>query len=200
LGWSDQKPLAFGAYALAAALALGELAILWQALHPNVSDDYRAYYIDRTSTCMPQIVSADYTLGRALDFRSGGDDTTELRPCGWEGPAGDGVHAIGTSSRLRLQVGPPQDLTLTVELTATTLPGPPLQRVEVVAGTTPIGTLDVTPDGTVSFTLTVPAVAIGTDGILDLELRYPDAINPGRVANVWWRSIKLSALQLAPTG
>ena len=84
---SDRSPLALGAYALAALLALTELAVLWQALHPAVSADYRAYYIDRTTTCLPQPVTGDYVLGKELNFRAEGDETRELRPCGWTGPA-----------------------------------------------------------------------------------------------------------------
>ena len=109
---SDRSTPALALYALAAAIALVEVAILWQALHPNVPDDFRAYYIDRTITCLPQPVTGDYVLGTEIDFRSGGPNTRELRPCGWDGPAGDGMHAIGTESRLRFAVSEPQDLTL----------------------------------------------------------------------------------------
>lgn len=194
---SERSPAALGAYALAALLALFELAVLWQTLHPNVSADYRAYYIDRTTTCLPQAVTAEYSLGTELDFRSGGDNTRELRPCGWDGPAGDGMHAIGTSSRLRLAVGAPQDLTLMMELTGVGLPGAARQRVVLSAGDTALGEWQVTPEQTGRFTLAIPASAI-IDGTLDLLLTYPDAINPGRIADTYWRSVKLTALRLGP--
>ena len=194
---SDRFPATLGAYALAALLALFELAVLWQALHPQVSADYRAYYLDRTTTCLPQAVTAAYTLGTELDFRSGGDDTRELRPCGWTGPAGDGTHAIGTSSRLKFAVGAPQDLTLMLELTGTTLDGPPSQRVVFSAGDLALGELLVTTDQPERFTLPIPAAAI-QDGHLDLLLSYPDAIQPGRAADTYWRSVKLTAASLSP--
>lgn len=194
---SDRSPAALGAYALAALLALFELAVLWQALHPQVSADYRAYYIDRTTTCLPQAVTAEYTLGTELDFRSGGDNTRELRPCGWDGPAGDGMHSIGTSSRLRLAVGAPQNLALMLELTGVTLDGPSQQRVVLSAGDAGLGELLVTPDKTGRFIVEVPATAI-EDGHLDLLLTFPDAINPGRIADTYWRSVKLTAASLGP--
>ena len=196
---SERHPLALGAYALAVILALFELAVLWQALHPNVSDDYRAYYIDHTTTCLPQPVTGAYTLGTELDFRSGGDNTRELRPCGWSGPAGDGLHSVGETSRLRFAVGNKQPLTLMLELTAVTLPGPTRQTVIVSVNETPIGTLAVTPGQTERFTLPVPAAAIGEDGMANIRLDYPDAINPnGRMANTLWRAIKLTAASLTP--
>lgn len=196
---SDRSPLTLGAYALAAILALFELAVLWQAVHPDVSENYRAYYLEKTTTCLPQPVTGQYSLGTELDFRSKGDDTREIRPCGWDGPAGDGMHSIGETSLLRFELGRPQDLTLMVELTGVTMQGPQLQHVVIAANGTPLGTLEVTPDETERFTLPVPASAIGDDGTLVLQFDYPDAIRPGpRIANTYWRSVKLTAASLTP--
>ncbi len=195
---SDRHPAALGAYALAALLALIELGVLWQTLHPRVSDDYRAYYIDRTTTCLPQPVTGAYTLGTELDFRSGGPDTRELRPCGWEGPAGDGTHSIGEASRLRFAVDSPQNLVLTLDLTATTLDGPPEHRVEISAGGAKIGEALVTSDRTDRFTVAIPASAV-IDGFVDILFDYPDAIAPRPgIANNYWRSIKLISASLSP--
>lgn len=196
---SDRSPLALGAYALAAILALFELAVLWQGLHPTVSADYRAYYIDRTTTCLPQPVSGAYVLGTELNFRSEGDETRELRPCGWEGPAGDGTHSIGQTSRLRFAADATGPLTLMLELTGVTLPGPARQRVRISANGEDIGEIAVTPDKTERFTVPIPATALDDDGFVDIKLDYPDAISPGkRVANTYWRSVKLTAASLSP--
>ncbi|KFC69748.1 hypothetical protein FF80_01252 [Devosia sp. LC5] len=194
--WSD-RPWAMPLYALAAALALGELAVVWLMLHPNVPSDYRAYYIDRTTTCLPQPVTAAYTLGTIVDFRSGGPDTRELRPCGWEGPAGDGMHALGESARLAFAV-PAQDLTLTLEMTGVTLPGPRQQTVIVSANGQPLGRAVVTPGKTGRFTFPLPASAIA-NGRADIILDLPDAVttSPGQ-SNVRKRSIKLVKASLTP--
>lgn len=196
---SDRSPLALGAYALAAVLALFELAILWQALHPNVSADYRAYYIDRTTTCLPQPVTGAYVLGTELNFRSEGDETRELRPCGWTGPAGDGTHSVGETSRLRFATDAKGPLTLMLELTGVTLPGPAKQRVLISANGHDVGEIAVTPDRTERFALPIPAAALDDDGYVDIKLDYPDAISPGRrVSNTYWRSVKLTAASLGP--
>lgn len=199
LRWSDRSPLALGAYALAALLALFEIVVLWQALHPNVSDDYRAYYIERTTTCLPQPVTGNYVLGTELDFRSEGDETRELRPCGWTGPAGDGTHSVGETSRLRFAVDAPGPLTLMLELTGVTLPGPAQQRVLISANGQEIGEIAVTPDKTERFAISIPASARDDDGFVDVKFDYPDAISPGkRVSNTYWRSVKLTAASLSP--
>lgn len=196
---SDRSPLALGAYALAAVLALFELAVLWQAVHPDVSENYRAYYLDKSTTCLPQPVTGQYALGTVLDFRSDGDDTRELRPCGWDGPAGDGMHSIGESSLLRFELGQPQPLTLMLELTGVTMDGPPLQTVVLSAGGIALGTIEVTPGQTERFTLPIPASAMDENGTLVIQFDYPQAIRPGpRIANTYWRSVKLIAASLSP--
>lgn len=196
---SDRSPLALGTYALAALLAFFELAILWQAVHPNVSEDYRAYYIDRTTTCLPQPVTGAYRLGQELDFRSEGDETRELRPCGWTGTAGDGTHSVGQTSRLRFAVDTPGPLTLMLELTGVTMPGPAGQRVLISVDGSEIGEIAVTPDKTERFTISIPESARDDDSFVDVKLDYPDAISPGkRVSNTYWRSVKITAASLSP--
>ena len=193
---SERHPAALGAYALAALLALIELGVLWQALHPQVPPDYRAYYIDRTTTCMNQPVTGAYVLGTPIDFRK--DDTKENRPCGWEGPVGDGMHALGETARLRFAVGPARDLTLTLELTGAKLTGSTQQRVDVSVNGTPVGQAVVLPEQTKTFTFAIPAAAIGDTGVADIFLDLPDAVS-GRPtdANTRKRSIKLVTGRLA---
>ena len=41
-------------YGVAGLVALFELGVTWVALHPHVPADYRAYYLDRTTTSHPQ--------------------------------------------------------------------------------------------------------------------------------------------------
>lgn len=196
LRWFD-RPWALPIYGLAAALALGELAVVWLMVHPNVPPDYAAYYLDKTTTCLPQPVTGAYTLGTSIDFRSGGPDTRELRPCGWEGPVGDGMHALGESARLAFVV-PVENMTLTLEMTGVTLPGPRQQTVMVSANGRALGKAMVTPGKTSRFTFPLPASAI-TNGRADITLDLPDAVttSPGQ-SNVRKRSIKLVMASLVP--
>ena len=63
------RPIAYGVVALAIAF---ELLVVWWMLHPQVPADYRAYYIDETTTCLNQPVSGDYVLGTKVSFLSDG--------------------------------------------------------------------------------------------------------------------------------
>jgi hypothetical protein len=200
---SDPKPGStrfIATYGVVALLALIELTILWQAIHPNVPEAYRAYYIDHTTTCMRQPVTGAYAMGTTVDFRSGGDDTRELRPCGWEGPVGDGMHLLGETARLRFATGAiTQPMTLTLEMTADDIDGMADQRVVVSANGSPVGTTTIARGQTVTVPFAIPAGIAAETGLLDIVLDVPDAVNSrSGDSNTRKRSIKLTEATLTP--
>lgn len=182
-----------------------ELHVAWLALHPEVSANYRAYYIDQTTTCLDKPVSGSYVLGATVSFLP--DDQAgarRLRVCGWDGPAGDGTHSVGTTSRLRFAVVEPTgDLRLRLFLTAIEAPGRPVQRLVLTAGNgMPIGTATVHAGATRSVDFDVPAAAIDrAHGRLDVIIAYPDAAEmTPRDSDTHYRAIKLLAAQLRRPG
>jgi len=191
-------------YGLVAIVALFELGVFWLMLHPNVSADYRAYFIDKTTTCLNQPVAGTYTLGKTIDFTPpGADDAKPVKVCGWEGPVGDGTHAVGTSTRLRFVYAEPVTggLALKLRMIAVNIGGQPTQRVEVDFNGTAIDTVTVTPDAPQDFTVTVPAdLAATANGRVELELRFPDSVKIGAFdPDNRRRSIKLVSATLIPT-
>jgi hypothetical protein len=194
-----KAPLAYG---LAAALALAELVVLWLVLHPAATPDYTAYYITRTTTCLNQPFPGTYTLGETVSFTSEGyGPAKELRVCGWEGPAGDGTHAVGTSSRLRFALPPhPGRLVLTLAMTAVEREGHPRQRVEVTGNGVLLGEAVLDGGETDSFDFVVPPEAVEANpDALDVILGYPDAIRMAPTdADTRLRSIKLRSARLGP--
>lgn len=198
--WFDTSPKSIGLYGLTVLLALVEVGVLWQSLHPQVSGDYNAYYITRTTTCLPQPVAATYTLGSVVDFTNAGDmdAARELLPCGWEHANDDGRQSLGESSRLRFAIEAPQDLQLTLTIKGINLNDAGDRDVRLFAGEQPIGSAIVGAEATKTFTFAVPASAI-QNGYLDLRLDFPNAIetSPG-LSNTYWRSIKLISAQLRP--
>ncbi len=190
--------LRLGAYLLVGLVVLFELVVFWLMLHPDVPPDYRAYFIDKTTTCLNQPVTGTYTLGAVVPFTPEGRDAAKLiRVCGWEGPTGDGTHAVGTSSRLRFTYAEPATaLTLKLSMVAAKKGGQPTtQHVEIVANGTLVDTVTVTGDAPQEFSLPLPAAG----GKLDLELRFPDAVQMGPTdPDNRLRSIKLLAAALLP--
>jgi hypothetical protein len=188
------------AYCAVAVILAVELVVFWRALNPSATGDYRAYYIDKTTTCLPQPVTGAYQLGRWVSFRSDGARfTSELRPCGWEGPVGDGTHSVGETSRLGFAVGPIADpLELALEMVAVDLPGPRRQRVRVSANGVFVDEAGMTPGEPRLATFQIPAEVLDETDVLDIALDFPDAIPPGPgVSNTRKRAIKLLSARLS---
>jgi hypothetical protein len=193
------RTLRLGAYLLVGLVALFELVVFWLMLHPDVPPDYRAYFIDKTTTCLNQPVSGTYSLGTVIPFTPEGRDAAKLiRVCGWERPTGDGTHVVGTSARLRFAYTEPATaLTLKLSMVPVQKDGQlTIQRVEIVANGTLVQTvtLDTPVPRDVSLALPAPA-----DGKLELELRFPDAVQMGPTdPDNRLRSIKLLSAALLP--
>jgi hypothetical protein len=182
-----------------------EIAMTWLTLHPTVGPDYRAYYIDMSTTCLNKPVIGTYALGDQLSFLPPGHTAAlKVRVCGWDGPAGDGTHSVGTTSRLHFAVpAGTGDLILTLDLTAVGgLNHPAQQRVKVAGNDVPLGEFTIPADGLLTTHLNVPAAVIDQGkGGLNIVLSYPDAVQmfPGD-SNTHWRSIKLRWLRLRHAG
>lgn len=192
------------AFGLAGAVALFELAVFFLMMHPQVSADYRAYYLDRTTTCLPEPVTGSYVLGTAISFRGdGAKQAAAIRSCGWFSPYGEGTPSKGEASRLRFDV--PAD-TGPLELTLTFAPlvkdNIRSQRVVVSANDVELKTLTADEGLGRAYVIPIPAevVAQGKKA-LEIKLDYPDAISftpGGRGSNTQKRSIMMKAVRLAP--
>lgn len=191
------QSLRLGAYALTAILLASYALVMWWVIHPTVPASYRAYYIDQTTTCMNQPVPGTYTLGTVVSFLPDGNEAAKpLKPCGWEGPTGDGTHAVGTSSRLRYTWTEPTTgpLTLSLDMLAITKSGTVMpQTVDVVVNDQKVASLDVTSGTGQHFDVTLPAELV-SEGRADVVLEFPDAVQMGQTdPPTRWRSIKLQS-------
>lgn len=196
------RPLLFAGIVLVAAF---ELSVAWLALNPHVDANYRAYYIDQTTTCLNKPVTGAYQLGSTVSFMA--DDqpgARHLRVCGWAGPGGDGTHSIGTSSRLRFALpGTPENLILQMWVTAITAPDKRDQKVVLRSSKgVVIGEATIPAGVTKVLEFDVPSTAISTTRHrLDLILRYPTAAAMApHAGDTDYRAIKLMSVQLRRSG
>ncbi|TIX60163.1 MAG: hypothetical protein E5V28_03035 [Mesorhizobium sp.] len=202
--WSDtlgtyRLAASLGGYVLAAVLAGSEIVILTLALNPNVNADYRAYYIDRTTTCLNRDAVGSYTLGQTISFRNdGAKQAAGIKVCGWSGPVADGTHSLGETSRLRVKI-PPLRNGLTARLQMAAVIRPPQITQRVVISVNGVRAHAVTLSGkeprTVSFV--IPSAALGKADTLEIAFDYLDGIPPTPAAsNIYKRSIKLVSFRL----
>ena len=177
-----------------------EAFVLWLALHPNVTSGYRAYYIEQSTTCLDKPVSGKYTLGDTISFMP--DNQTgarRLRVCGWDGPAGDGTHSVGTTSLLRFAVAEPtDDLVLDMLVTAISAPDGRAQRIVLAGNGVALGEATITDSTQQMLEFHIPAAAIDrAHGRLDVLISYPTATEmTPRDSDTHYRSIKVMSVQL----
>ena len=200
-----KSPLRLLAYGVVALAICFELLVVWWMLHPQVPDDYRAYYIEHSTTCLTQPVSGAYGLGTMVSFRSEGNAAAKpLRVCGWSGPAGDGTHALGQTSRLRfaLPAGTTGPLQLALELVAIKRDGHPSQRVVISVNGTEMTTATALTGEPLKVALAIPAAMIAAQpDRIELALDFPDAVRMGpNDSNTRMRSIKLLSAWLGAPG
>jgi len=186
-------------YGLAALVALFELGVTWVSLHPHVPADYRAYYLDQTTTCLNEPVSGAYSNGAELPTVSGYERlVATIRVCGFEGPVGDGLHLVGESGRLRFKMlGPQHHLRLMLQMVAVDFTAPKGQDIDVVVNGTPVGSAHVSTGTPQRFSFAIPDAVLSVDGLVDVELKAPDAVKVDPTdSNTRKRSIKLSAVRV----
>ncbi|RWP92831.1 MAG: hypothetical protein EOR12_04735 [Mesorhizobium sp.] len=202
--WSDTlnphgRAISLGAYALAAVLAVSELAILALALHPNVHADYRAYYIDRTTTCLNRDAIGSYSLGQTVSFRSdGAKRVAGMKVCGWSGPVADGTHSLGETSRLRLQIPPLRDgLKATLQMAAVIRPPQMTQRVIISVHGASVHKVTLSGKQPITVSFVIPHAAFSDASTFEMTFDYLDGIPPSQAASdIYKRSIKLVSFRL----
>lgn len=194
------RSLRLAAYGLVALFGAFELYTLWLMVNPDVPPDYDAYYISKTTTCLNQPVSGAYAGGVVSFLPDGAEAAKPIKVCGWEGPAGDGTHAVGTSARLRFTLTEPvRTPVLRVEAVAVEKAGQGMdQRVDVLLDGEPVGEILITAGGPKTFDvpLNLPVAGAGT---YDVTFEFPEAVKMGPTdPQTRWRSIKLSAAGIVP--
>lgn len=133
--------------AAVALIALFDLVVLYMVLRPNVTDDYRAYYIDRSASCFPRadnVATGFYILGEPISFvpDRNGFKLDTVRWCGFMPPSNTGIRSFGDYGVIRMRLPlPDDDLLLTFASWANTDSSKPERDVQVVVNGERVGTL-----------------------------------------------------------
>lgn len=163
------------AFAGIVALGLAELALGAFAATTDVGPEYRAYYIDRTTGCLPREVPGTYALGTTVEPQSGKPRRAfdDILVCGFENSIPEGTWLRGIEGRLRftLDDGAPGDLVLRLDASARVTPSF-RQQLTVFANGQPVGivTFDDKDPHQVEFLIPASARAAAS-GRLDIALR-----------------------------
>lgn len=184
-------------------IAVFGAVVLWMILNPRVADDYRNYYIDRTWSCFPRLISFYYPLGEPVSFvkdRPGYERDT-IRWCGFMPAKVDGIKSFGDYGILKLKFTPPdEDLLLTFSSWANTNSTKPARDVQVVVNGTNLGFVTFKDAKRVNGSFTIPqAVAkAAPDGVMELRFEVPRIAPAGTNSEPITLQLRLEAVRIVP--
>lgn len=186
-----------------APIALLGGTVLWMVLHPNVSDEYYAYYIDRSASCFPRIISGFYPLGQPISFVPGrnGYKLDTVRWCGFMPPSTTGIRSFGDYGILKLRFPDPgEDLLLTFTSWVNYAGSErPRREVGVVANGEPIGTLVFKDPARVNGRFIIPASVVAKGrGEVELRFNVPRTGPAGTNGEPQTLQLRIESLRLAP--
>jgi hypothetical protein len=186
-----------------------ELVVFWLATHPNVPDDYRAYYIDRTSSCFPRedkVANGLYALGTPISFvpdRNGHTDDN-LRWCGFIAATKQspfGIKTFGDYGVLKLRFAvPDEDLLLTFAALSNASAKDPPREVKVIANGQGVGSVIFDDAKRVNGSMIIPAAIAKANpaGGIDLKFEVPRIGPPGTNSEPVTLQLRLQAVRLVP--
>jgi hypothetical protein len=196
---------------IVAMIVVLDLIVLYMVVEPNVTDDYRAYYIDRSASCFPRadnVATGYYPLGEPITFvpdRNGyGLDT--VRWCGFMPPSNTGIRSFGDYGMLRIKMPlPDDDFLLTFTSWANTDSSKPERDVQVLVNDTRVGTLEFATAKRIDGKFLVPQVVARGGGkddsgndIVTIKFMVPRTGAPGTNSEPVTLQLRLESMRFAP--
>ena len=196
---------------IVAMIAVFDLIVLYMVLKPNVADEYRAYYIDRTASCFPRadnVANGYYPLGEPITFvpDRNGFELDTIRWCGFMPPSNTGIRSFGDYGILRIKMPlPDDDFLLTFTSWGNTDSSKPERDVQVLVKDTRVGTLEFTSAKRIDGKFLVPQVVARGGGkdaagnnIVTIKFMVPRTGTPGTNSEPVTLQLRLESLRLAP--
>lgn len=197
-------------YSLAMVVAVAELSVLFVSAYPDVPEDYRRYFIERSTNCWTRDVPGERRLNQNLPLFTTNDPHgilgTSMTVCGWLPPDASGMWSWGPEAALRFDVSALAVAEIDVYATmgALVAPSHPEQIIEILSGGRMLTSFRLTSSALVEQRFVVPAevVAEASSSKLDLWFYFPTSISPrelginsnGRKHAVRLTNIRLEAI------
>jgi len=186
-----------------ALVALFGAMVLWMILNPRVADDYRHYYIERSWSCFPRIVTHYYPLGEPVSFVDGrpGYKRDSIRWCGFMPKKADGIKSFGDYGILKLKFDiPDEPLLFTFASWANTNSSKPAYDVDIVVNGTTLGKVTYKDAKRVNGSFIIPAdiAKAADDGMVEIRWVVPRIAPPGTNSEPVTLQVRLEAMRLVP--
>ena len=169
-------------YLLLVPIVLFEAVVAVLALNPQVSEPFRAYFIDKTTDCNRYLdVSGTYALGETVSLvlpKTAAQ--TDILRCGWLGPQDTGTWSSGPESRLRFALAdPPSAVVLDLELIPFVTEPQPVQTVRITVNGRGLDTIQLEGNDPRHVLVEIPLdiVDLGDERV-DVDFTFPSAHSP----------------------
>jgi hypothetical protein len=193
--------------ALVALIAIFGAVVLYMVLFPDVSADYRAYYIDRSASCFPRadnVATGYYPLGQPVTFATNGRNGYQrdtIRSCGFMPPSSTGIRSFGDYGVLKAKFPiPDDDLLLTVSSWTNTDANKPRRDVKVLVNGEAVGTLVYTTAKRVDGKFVIPQrlAKLSPPGGMLIRFEVPRTGPPGTNSEPVTLQLRLEAMRIVP--
>jgi hypothetical protein len=186
---------------ITALVAIFGAIVLWAVLNPRVTDDYRAYYIDRSWSCFPRLISYYYPLGEPVSFAKDrpGYDRDTIRWCGFMPIKNDGIKSFGDYGILRMKFDmPDEDLLLTFSSWANMHAGQPEREVGIVVNGERLGAITFTDHKRVNGSFIIPEAVAKShpEDLLEIRFEVPRIAPPGTNSEPVRLQLRLEAVRV----
>lgn len=183
-------------------IALFDLAVLYMVAFPQVSDEYRNYYIDRSSSCFPRVISGYYPLGAPVSFLPGrnGYNRDTIRWCGFMPYSATGIRSFGDYGILRLKFQAPPDKPLLLTFSSWVNFGKDStpRDVGVTVNGDKVATIHFPDPKRVSGNVIIPAAVVKNgNGMLEIKFDVPRIAPPGTNSEPVTLQLRLEALRVS---
>jgi hypothetical protein len=184
-------------------VALFGAVVLWMILNPRVADDYRNYYIDRSWSCFPRLITHYYPLGEPVSFVDGrpGYKRDSIRWCGFMAKKSDGIKSFGDYGILKLKFDiPDEPLLFTFSSWANTNSNKPAYDVDIVVNGTTLGKVTYKDAARVNGSFVIPEdiAKSAADGMVEIRWVVPRIAPPGTNSEPVTLQVRLEAIRLVP--
>jgi hypothetical protein len=193
-----------------ALIALVDAGVLYMVLFPNVSPEYRAYYIDRTSSCFPRadnVATGYYPFGEPINFITGnnsieprnGFSLDTVRYCGFMPPSSTGIRSFGDYGLIRMKGPfPADDLLLTFASWTNTGADKPRREVQVQVNGEEVGTLVYVTRDQVNGKMVIPQRLVEAGkGWLEIRFNVPRIAPAGTNSEPVTLQLRLEAMRVS---
>jgi hypothetical protein len=162
----------------AICIAIFEIAVLYLAFRPRVSDSYASYYITHEASCYSPGDRPETEIGKRLVTNSrNADQLCWLFGKGWSRPEDWGTWTDGKVARLTMRLSEATDRDLLLTFDAYALSRIDHQAVTIYASGAQIGSIDVATGPDKEYRILVPRMAID-QGKLSLEFHIEAPVSP----------------------